>query len=160
VTETLTTTVVGALSAVFGVLAGGVFTKWAQDRHWLRDQELAAYRDVLAHYARFAMEINRAHRDRRGWDYDWGGWSAALLHASLLAPDPVARKLDEFGAAVGVFLEAAAAGRDPRTDHLSVDELRAALRPSAEAQVVLVNAMRRSLGRREDLTFGLGGTPL
>ncbi len=115
-TETLTTTVVGALSAVFGVLAGGVFTKWAQDRHWLRDQELAAYRDVLAHYARFAMEINRAHRDRRGWDYDWGGWSAALLHAGLLA--------------------------------------------SAEAQVVLVNAMRRSLGRREDLTFGLGGTPL
>jgi hypothetical protein len=53
--------------------SGGMFTKWAQDRQWLRDQEIAAYRDLLGHFARFSMEINRAQLGRRGWDYDWGG---------------------------------------------------------------------------------------
>jgi hypothetical protein len=155
--DTLLTTVVGAISAALGVLAGGVFTKWAQDRHWLRDQELAAYRDLLGHYARFVMKINRAHQDRRGWDYDWGDWSAALLSASLLAPDGVARRLDDFGHAVQVFLDAGA-GKDSISDPMSLDELGRAILPATEAQVLLINAMRKSLGRRDRLTVPFGGT--
>jgi hypothetical protein len=157
--DTLLTSVVGAISAALGVLAGGIFTKWAQDSHWLRDQELAAYRDLLGHYARFAMEINRAHQDLRGWDYDWGGWSAALLSASLLAPDDVAKRLDEFGRAVRVMLDAGAA-KDPINDPMSRDEFRRAILPATEAQVLLVNAMRNSLGRRHRLTVPFGGPQL
>ena len=36
-------------------------TRHKQDRHWLRDQQLAAYRDLVGHYAQFSMEISRAH---------------------------------------------------------------------------------------------------
>jgi hypothetical protein len=90
------------------------------------------------------MEINRAHQDLRGWDYDWGGWSAALLSASLLAPDDVAKRLDEFGRAVRVMLDAGAA-KDPINDPMSRDEFRRAILPATEAQVLLVNAMRNSL---------------
>ena len=156
---TLLTTVVGAISAALGVLAGGIFTKWAQDRHWLRDQELAAYRDLLGHYARFTMVINRAHQDRSGWDYDWGGWSAALVSASLVAPDHVARSLEDFGHAVRVFLDAGAA-KDPINDPMTLGQIRDALSPARDAQVLLVNAMRKSLGRREPLTVIFGGSPL
>jgi hypothetical protein len=153
------TTLVGAVSAAVGVLAGGVFTKWAQDRHWLREQELGAYREVLGHYARFAMEISRANQDKRGWDYDWGGWSAALLSASLLAPDDVAGRLDDFGRAVQVLLDATAASNSI-DDPLTLEQLRQAMQPAAQAQVALVNAMRRSLGRRTRLSVPFGGTPV
>jgi hypothetical protein len=154
---TLLTTVVGAVAAALGVLAGGMFTKWAQDRQWLRDQEISAYRDLLGHFARFSMEINRAHHDRRGWDYDWGGWSASLVAASLVAPDEVARRIDEFGEAVQVLLDAAAA-RDPLADPLMPEEIRAIMLPLATAQVALVNAMRASIGRRDGLSFNIGGS--
>jgi len=154
---TLLTTVVGAVAAALGVLAGGMFTKWAQDRQWLRDQEIAAYRDLLGHFARFSMEINRAHVGRRGWDYDWGGWSASLVAASLVAPDEVARRIDEFGVAVQVLLDASAA-RDPLVDPLMPEEIRAIMVPLAWAQVALVNAMRGSIGRRDRLNFNIGGS--
>jgi hypothetical protein len=153
----LLTSVVGAVAAALGVLAGGIFTKWAQDRQWLRDQEIAAYRDLLDHFARFAMEISRAHEGRRDWDYDWGGWSASLVAASLVAPERVARRIDEFGRSVQVLLDAAAA-RDVRANPLSPEEMRAAMLPSATAQVALVNAIRESIGRRDRLTYNLGGS--
>ena len=156
-TATLITPVVGAVAAALGVLAGGIFTKWAQDRQWIRDQEIVAYRDLLNHFARFAMEISRAHQDRRGWDYDWGGWSASLVAASLVAPDRVARRIDEFAESVQVLLDAAAA-RDVRVNPLTPEEIRAAMLPSARAQVALVNAIRESIGRRDRLTSSLGGS--
>lgn len=156
-TATLLTPVVGAVAAAVGVLAGGIITKWAQDRQWLRDQEIVAYRGLLDHFARFAMEINRAHQDRRGWDYDWGGWSASLVAASLVAPDRVARRIDEFGQSVQVLLDASAA-RNSQADPLTLEEIRTAMLPSARAQVALVNAIRESIGRRDRLTFNLGGS--
>jgi hypothetical protein len=156
-TAALLTSVVGAVAAALGVLAGGIFTKWAQDRQWLRDQEIASYRDLLDHFARFAMEINRAHQERRDWDYDWAGWSASLVAASLVAPDRVARRIDEFARAVQVLLDAAGA-RDSQADPLTLEEIRAAMLPSAGAQVALVNAIRESIGRRDRLTFSLGGS--
>jgi hypothetical protein len=154
---TLLTTVVGAVAAALGVLAGGMFTKWAQDRQWLRDQEIAAYRDLLGHFARFSIEINRAHLGRRGWDYDWGGWNASLVAASLVAPDEVARRIDEFAVAVQLLLDASAE-RDPLADPLMPEEIRALMVPVARAQVALVNAMRASIGRRDSLSFNIGGS--
>jgi hypothetical protein len=156
-TIALVTPVIGAVAAALGVLAGGVFTKWAQDRQWLRDQEIVAYRDLLDHFARFAMEINRAHQERRDWDYDWGGWSASLVAASLVAPDRVVQQIDEFGRSVQVLLDAAAA-RDSHADPLTREEVRAAMLPSAKAQIALVNAIRESIGRRDQLTVNLGGS--
>lgn len=70
--ETLATTAGGALSATVGVLVGGTVARRGQDRQWLRDKQLAAYLELLGHYARFTMVLKRAHADRRGWDYDWG----------------------------------------------------------------------------------------
>lgn len=55
------------------------------------------------------MTISRAHRDRHGWDYDWGAWSVALVNASLVAAEPVVQRLDAFGAAVQTFLDATSA---------------------------------------------------
>jgi hypothetical protein len=156
---TLLTGVIAALAGGIGVVAGALVTNRAQDRHWLRDRQLAAYRDLLGHYAHFAMEINRAHQDRRGWDYDWGGWSAALVSASLVAPDDVARCINDFGDAVQVLLDAAAA-RNSIEDPLTLDEIRRATSPGATAQVTLVNAMRKSLGMREPLTAPVGGAPV
>ncbi|MFB7122529.1 hypothetical protein [Kitasatospora sp. NPDC056273] len=156
--DTLVTTAAGALSATAGVLVGGIVTRRAQDRHWSRDQQLAAYRELLGHYAGFTMELRRAHGERRGWDYDWGAWSAALMHASLIAPREVAAELDEFGRAVETFLDQVARSRDPRTDPLSPDEFEQARRSTTAAQVRLVNVIRRSVsGDRHGIPFPIGG---
>jgi len=157
---TLLTGVIAALAGGVGVVAGAFVTNRAQDRHWLRDQQLAAYRDLLGHYAHFSMEINRAHQDRRGWDYDWGGWSTALVSASLVvAPDHVAMCINDFADAVQVLLDASAA-RNSREDPLTLNEIRRAFAPAFQAQVTLVNAMRESLGMHQPLTAPVGGTPV
>ncbi len=156
---TLLTGVIAAIAGGVGVVAGAFVTNRAQDRHWLRDQQLAAYRDLLGHYARFSMEISRAHQDRRGWDYDWGDWSTALVSASLVAPDHVAMCINDFGGAVQVLLDASAA-RNSIEDPLTLNEIRRAFAPAAQAQVTLVNAMRESLGMHEPLTAPVGGTPV
>ena len=64
--DTLVTTVTGALSATIGVVVGGIVARRAQDRQWLRDRQLAAYQELFSHYAKFTMEIGRAHADQRG----------------------------------------------------------------------------------------------
>jgi hypothetical protein len=150
------TTAGGALTAIIGVLVGGIMTRRAQDRHWLRDRQLAAYQDLFGHYARFMMTISRAHAGRIGWDYDWGAWSASLITASLLAPPAVARRIDEFGRGIQVFLDATSA-RNSITDPASRSELVRAAAPAAAAQLELVNAIRASLGRRGALSEPLGG---
>jgi hypothetical protein len=157
--DTLLTTAAGALFATVGVVIGGVVTRRAQDRQWLRDKELAAYQELLTQYARFAMELKRAHADPewRGKDYDWAKWSAALVSASLVAPSAVAAAIDNFGRnAINPFL--AVAG-DPVGHPLTEEEFRRANLGPAKAQLVLVNAIRRSLGRDEDaLQVFLGGS--
>jgi hypothetical protein len=156
---TVLTGVIAALAGGVGVVAGAFVTNRAQDRQWLRDQQLAAYRDLLGHYAQFSMEINLAHQGRRDWDYDWGSWSTALVSASLVAPDHVAMSINDFGDAVQVLLDASAA-RNPIEDPLTLDEIRCALTPAGQAQVTLVNAIRDSLGMHEPLTAPIGGTPV
>lgn len=150
------TTVAGALAATVGVVAGALLSRSTQHRQWLRDRQLAAYVEVLSHYARFTMVLNRAHAARSGWDYDWAGWSASLVTASLVAPKEVAEALETFGDAVGEFLGAAAG--DPMSAALSREEFEAANAGAARAQVDLVNAIRRSLGRGHGaLSSGIGG---
>jgi hypothetical protein len=156
---TVLTGVIAALAGGVGVVAGAFVTNRAQDRQWLRDQQLSAYRDMLGHYAQFSMEISRAHQDRRDWDYDWGSWSTALVSASLVAPDHVAMCINDFGDAVQVLLDASGA-RNSVEDPLTLDEIRRALAPAAKAQVALVNAIRDSLGMHEPLTAPIGGTPV
>ncbi|MEU1535084.1 hypothetical protein [Streptomyces fagopyri] len=159
--EALVTTAAGALSAAAGVLVGGMVTHRAQDRRWLRDKQLVAYQELISHYAKFTMEISRAHADRRGWDYDWGEWSAVLTRASLVAPADVAAAIDDFGKAINIFLDAVARdpSRDPSRHPLTSEEFAQANRAPAHAQVRLVNAIRRSLGRdQKALPFLIGGS--
>ncbi|MGW2556612.1 hypothetical protein [Streptomyces sp. NPDC001635] len=156
--DTLVTTAAGALFATMGVLVGGIVTRRAQDRQWLRDQQLIAYRELFGHYAKFTMELRRTHADRRGWDYDWGEWSAALMRVSLVAPPEVATEIDNFGRAINSFLNGVARSRDTVRDPMSPEELEEARQGAAGAQVKLVNAIRRSLSDdQKGLTFGLGG---
>jgi len=152
------TTFGGAVSATLGVLVGGVVTRRVQERHWLRDRQLRAYEDLFSQYARFMMALRRAHLDRSPADVDWGAWSAALTSASLVAPLSVARAIDAFGRAVSVFLDAVST-RNPVANPVDEELLTAASRPAAAAQLALLNAIRRSLGRTlEELPFYLGGT--
>lgn len=138
--QTLVAAAAGAASATVGVVVGGVVTRRGQDRHWLRDKQLDAYADMLRHYARFTMEIKRAHADRRGWDYDWGEWSSALVTASLVAPVDVALEIGHFGKAIDSFLERVVRNADTISHP--------------------VTAIRRSLGNeRGALPEGLGGSP-
>jgi hypothetical protein len=154
----LVTTFGGALSATLGVLVGGAVTRRVQERHWLRDRQLQAYQDLFAQYARFMMALRRGHLDRTPVDVDWAAWSAALTSAGLVAPLEVARAIDAFAKAIGVFLGTVAT-RDPVTNPVGEDELTAASRPAAQAHIALLNAIRRSLGRTlEDMPFYLGGT--
>ncbi|MDX3066207.1 MULTISPECIES: hypothetical protein [Streptomyces] len=156
--DALVTTAAGAVSATVGVLVGGMVTRRAQDRQWLRDQQLVAYQELFSHYAKFTMELRRAHGDRRGWDYDWGEWNAALMRVSLIAPAEVATEIDDFGRAINAFLDQVARGRDPSNDPLSPEDFEQARQAPAEAQVKLVNAIRRSLsGDQKVLPFGIGG---
>lgn len=156
--DTLVSTVTGALSAALGVVVGGIVTRRAQDRQWLRDRQLVAYQELFSHYANFTMEIGRAHTDRRGWDYDWGAWSAALIRVSLVAPNDVATAIDEFGQAVDGFLEKVARQANPLESPLSPQEYHEAKQESAEAQIRLINVIRRSLGDdRHGLQFQIGG---
>jgi hypothetical protein len=153
----LITTAAGALFTTVGVLIGGVVTRQAQDRQWLRDRQLAAYQELLGQYARFAMELNRAHADQRPKDYDWADWSAALVSASLVAPSAVAAAIDNFGRAIDPFL-AVAAG-DTVGHPLTVEEFQRASQGPAKAQLALVNAIRRSLGKDQGaLEVWIGGS--
>lgn len=159
--DTLVTTAAGALFATIGVLVGGIVTHRAQNRQWLRDKQLLAYQEVISHYAKFTMVISRAHAGRQGWDYDWSEWSAALTRASLVAPATVAAEIDNFARAVGVFLDQVARdpARDPTRDPLSQEEFARAGRGPAQAQVQLVNAIRRSLSKEQKaLPFWIGGS--
>jgi hypothetical protein len=155
--DTLATTAAGAVLATAGVLVGGMVTHRAQDRQWLRDKQLAAYEDLLREYAKFMMDFKRGHADRRPTDYDWADWSAALVSASLVAPSAVAAEIDNFGRAIDPFL--AAVGRNTFDDPFTEKEFsRASLGP-AEAQRVLVNAIRRSLGKDQGpLQAPIGGS--
>jgi hypothetical protein len=156
VLETVLSTAGGALSVTVGVALGAVLTRRAQDRHWLRDKQLAAYEELLRQYATFVMILRRAHWAKSGWDYDWAVWSAALTSASLVAPTPVAVEIDKFGRAIGTFLDRAAG--DPTAEPLSMDEFAEAMLGPGRAQLALVNAIRRSLSRdQEPLTGWLGG---
>jgi hypothetical protein len=159
--DTLTviiTTLGGALSATLGVLVGGVVTRRAQERHWIRDRQLRAYEELFSQYARFMMALRQGHSARIPITVDWGAWSAALTTASLVAPLSVARAIDSFGDAVGGFLDAVSS-RDPVTNPVDEDVLNEASRPAAAAQLALVNAIRRSMGRSlTELPFYLGGT--
>jgi len=159
--DTLVTTAAGALAATIGVLVGGIVTHRAQDRQWLRDKQLIAYQELISHYAKFTMILSRAHAVRQGWDYDWSEWSAALTRASLVAPAPVAAEIDNFGKAIGVFLDQVARdpARDPSRDPLSAEEFAQANRAPAQAQVQLVNAIRRSLSKQQKaLPIWIGGS--
>lgn len=155
--DPLVTTAAGALFTTIGVLIGGVVTRKAQDRQWLRDKQLAAYQELLGHYATFAMVLKRAHYDRRGADYDWAGWSAALVSASLVAPSAVAEAIDNFGRAIDPFLVAVAG--NPAEHALTEEEFAQASLGPAKAQLALVNAIRRSLGKDQGaLTVWIGGS--
>ena len=159
--DTLVTTAAGALAATIGVLVGGIVTHRAQDRQWLRDKQLISYQELISHYAKFTMILSRAHADRQGWDYDWSEWSAALTRASLVAPAPVATEIDNFGKTIGVFLDRVARdpAHDPSRDPLSAEEFAQASRAPAQAQVRLVNAIRRSLSKdQKPLPFWIGGS--
>ena len=156
---TLLAGVIAALAGGIGVVAGALVTNRGQDRHWLRNQQLAAYRDLLGHYANYSMMLARAHADRKRWDYDWGAWSTALISTSLVAPDHVATLIGDFDDAIRVLRETASA-RNPTEDPMTRDEIRELGAPGARAQVLLVNAMRKSLGMREHLTEPVGGVPV
>jgi hypothetical protein len=156
--EVIITTLGGALSATLGVLVGGVVTRRAQERHWLRDRQLRAYEELFAQYARFMMALRRAHLDRTPVDIDWGAWSVSLTSASLVAPLGVAQAIDRFGNAVGVFLDTVAT-RDPVGNPVDEAMLTEASRPAAAAHLLLLNAIRASMGRSlRELPFYLGGT--
>ncbi|MGW1749644.1 hypothetical protein ACWCRD_29365 [Streptomyces sp. NPDC002092] len=104
------------------------------------------------------MILKRAHADRSGWDYDWGEWSAVLTRASLVADEAVALEIDIFGKTVETYLGRVARGSDPARDPLTDEEFLQAGAEAAQAQVRLVNAMRRSLRRKQkDLPFWIGG---
>ncbi|MFE3187374.1 hypothetical protein ACFXHA_00110 [Nocardia sp. NPDC059240] len=157
--DTLVTTGAGALSATAGVVVGGLITRRSQDRQWLRDRQLAAVGDVFDHYARFSMELKRAHAEQRGWDYDWGAWSAALVRASLIVPAEVAGAIDGFGGAVDVFLDRVARDIDPAVSPLEAAEFEQASLVVAREQVKLVNAVRKSLGNgRTTVDTWIGGS--
>ncbi len=85
------TTLGGALSATLGVLVGGMVTRRAQERHWLRARQLRAYEELFSQYARFMMALRQGHSARMPVTVDWGAWSAAPTAASLVAPLSVAR---------------------------------------------------------------------
>jgi hypothetical protein len=154
----IVTTFGGALSATLGVLVGGVVTRRVQERHWLRDKQLRAYEELFSQYARFMMALRRAHLDRTPVDVDWGAWNVSLTSASLVAPLRVARAIDAFGSAIGVFLDAVAT-RDPVTNPVDEGILTEASRPAAAAQLALLNTIRRSMGRSlEEMPFYIGGT--
>lgn len=157
--NTVVTTAGGALLATVGVIVGGMLTRRAQDRHWLRDKQLIAYQDLLREYATFSMILRRAHLGRTGWEYNWGLWSHALMSASLIAPVTVAKEIDKFGQVVNGFLNATT-GVDTTATPLSKEQFERAMVAPAQAQVALVNAMRRSLSSSRDqgpLAVWLGG---
>ncbi|MEV6847381.1 hypothetical protein [Actinoplanes sp. NPDC051411] len=141
----LLTTAVGALSATAGVLVGGWVSRRNQRDQWLLDKQLASYADLLGHYAKFSMVLKRAHADRSGWDYDWGAWSATLASAKLLASPQVAAKIQELGVKVGEFLDQVA--RDTTVRPLTDEAFKIASQGPAEAQLALINEIRRSLGK-------------
>jgi hypothetical protein len=154
---TLVTTAAGALSATIGVLVGGLVARRNHHRQWLQERQLATYVELLGHFAKFSIILKSAHAERSGWNYDWGAWSATLIAASLIAPTPVAVRIDDFGKAIGDFLDRVA--RDSTTERpLTEEEFAQASQAPGEAQLRLVNEIRRSMGKNHGpLKAWLGG---
>jgi len=156
--QIILTTVGGALSATLGVLVGGLVTRRAQERHWLRDRQLTAYEQLFAQYATFMMTLRQAHAARRPADVDWAAWSVSLTSASLVAADDVARAIDRFGQAINGFLDRIGQ-HDPAKNPMDDKGFNDAATPAAEAHLAVLNAVRRSLGGSlGDLPFYLGGS--
>jgi hypothetical protein len=156
--QVVLTTVGGAFSATLGVIVGGLVTRRAQERHWLRDRQLKAYEGLFAEYARFMMELRQAHGGRRPADVDWAAWSVSLTSASLVAPADVAAAIDEFGRAIQSFLDVVSSA-NPAVNPVDMNLFSEAASPAAKAHLDLLNAVRRSLGGSlGDLSFWLGGS--
>jgi hypothetical protein len=156
--QIILTTVGGALSATLGVVVGGLVTRRAQERHWLRDRQLKAYEELFAQYATFMMALRTAHSVRRPAEVDWVAWSVSLTSASLVAPADVARAVDVFGRAINGFLDILGQ-YNPAENPIDDPAFDAAATPPAEAHLALLNTVRRSLGGRlGELPFYLGGS--
>ena len=79
-------------------------------------------------------------------------------HRTGAGPPAVAGEVDSFGQSVDRFLDRVAREVDPVLTPLGEEEFQDASVEVAQAQVRLVNAMRRSLGRgRKALTCRIGG---
>ncbi|MEU4792644.1 hypothetical protein AB0F95_23355 [Micromonospora tulbaghiae] len=79
------------------------------------------------------------------------------MSASLVAPSAVTAEIDQFGQAVQRVLEVTT-GADTTIAPLSQDQFEQAMVAPARAQLALVNAMRRSVGRKQGpLSTWLGG---
>lgn len=156
--QIILTTVGGALSATLGVLVGGLVTRRAQERHWLRDRQLKAYEELFAQYAAFMMALRQAHAARRPAEVDWAAWSVSLTSASLVAPTDVARSIDEFGKAINGFLDIIGQ-HNPAENPIDDQGFNEAATPAARAHLALLNTVRRSLGGAlGDVPFYLGGS--
>jgi hypothetical protein len=156
--QIILTTAGGALSATLGVVVGGLVTRRAQERHWLRDRQLKAYEELFAQYATFMMVLRQAHSARRPAEVDWAAWSISLTSASLVAPADVASSIDGFGKAINGFLDALAAF-NPAENPIDDQDFSAAATAPARAHLELLNSVRRSLGGNlGDLPFYLGGS--
>jgi hypothetical protein len=79
--------------------------------------------------------------------------------ASLVAPVDVALEIGHFGKAIDSFLERVARNADTISHPVTAEEFAQASEAPAQAQLALVNAIRRSLGNeRGALPEGLGGS--
>jgi hypothetical protein len=148
------------VATVLGVVAGGVVTRRAQDRHWLRDTQAATYAAVLREYARIEIDLRTAYHQNRLPAVDWAPWGAALASLSLVASTEAAAITARFTEAIMEFERFVLGGKPAATAPERDAELRRVSQLVAEAQMAFVNAARQSLDRSQrPLRWQLGGPP-
>jgi len=148
----LVSTVGGALTTLLGVMAGGLLSRRAQERHWMRDAKATAYAAVVREYTRAEFDLRMAFHRRAAPKVDWAQWGGAVAALSLVADDEVVAAASAMGDA---FVDLESFVLSGRQDTARWGRL---LESLVDAQMRFVNTARRSLDRAQpELHVRLGG---
>jgi hypothetical protein len=155
--DVIVSTLGTATATLIGVIVGGMIGSRAQKRHWSLTAQAEACTNLLAAQTRIYLELASANRHNPGHRLEsrlWAPWNEALLAINLLADSHVVAATHRLDA---IFWETHLRIARGRIDS---DEWNETVRKRIRAaQLDLINAVRRNLGRKAVPLRQISGRP-
>lgn len=96
--DVIVSTAGGVLATLAGVLVGGLQGSRSQTQQWFRAEQVQVCADVLRESTKILLEFERAGRQNRKQQVDWGPWNEVLATISVVADQSIvdaAVRIDE-----------------------------------------------------------------